>query len=545
MKRKTFRTAVVAFIICALALSGSGFGALAAEIDPSATVGEGEAGTETPVDDNALPESYSSRDLGYVTSVKDQTYSSCWAYGSLGTLESLLLRSGESIDSMSANHLNVWATTRSDGTGWIRTVQDDGFPVIALGYFTSWQGGVPESDLGDFPLTDNAKGEDAPVGMAKYGITSAKYLSKSRPEEIKQEIMEHGGVFTSYSHAASCMSKSNISYYMPPTFAGSYQGHSIEVVGWNDNYPRSSFTGDAGRPKNNGAWLIKNSWGDNNSLGGYFWMSYEDANIFANRYVPSYALTGYEKIDDSKKLIQNEIYGATYEFRYVHDTNLTYLNRLSFDDDYNTIDKIVFKTEALGADYTLYYVPDGNDGKPTADSAAWTKLYNGTVDYQGYICADIEDFVPSAKNGSIAVTIDTSNTDADNSFGVGEWLTSNGDYVFLNSSHRNESYIMQNGNMQDLLDWYKENENDDMGGTFVIKAITTAKFEPSLLGDADLDGIVNVRDVTVIQRHIAEYKKLKGVAAANADYNRDGEINIKDATAVQRLLAEYDNVIEE
>lgn len=65
----------------------------------------------------------------------------------------------------------------------------------------------------------------------------------------------------------------------------------------------------------------------------------------------------------------------------------------------------------------------------------------------------------------------------------------------------------------------------------------------ALIGDTNLDGIVNIRDVTAIQRHIAELEIFTDDQIALADTNGDGEINITDATRLQMYLAEYDVVL--
>ena len=522
MKRKRFSLALCSVSAAALLLGIATVGA-SAEEQPG------------------LPAAYSSRDLGYVTSVKMQKFNSCWAYASMATLESTLLRAGYETEEMSTDHLNIWATAHDDGSGWQRGVINDGYPNIALGYLTSWQGGVFVSDTDELSVLDPVTSDELPVGPVRYGVTSVEYLFRDKPQDIKRCIMEHGGVYSSYGHTGSCLSADGLSYYLPPNYKGSYGGHSIEVVGWDDNYPRESFNALADElPQHNGAWLIKNSWGDNNSLGGFFWLSYEDAYIFGNKYTPSYSFTGIEQLDGTKKLIQNEIYGATYEFNYLKSKQVTFLNHFSFDSEFDLIDKVVFKTTALGASYSIYFVPDTPESTPNADAATWTKLYDGTVDYIGYLCADIEDFAYPDSSGSIAVAMDTTASGGDCTIGVGEWLWSNtSGYVFVNQSRRGDSYLMQNGAVRDLMDWYKEDQNDSIGGTFAIKAITVKGNRPTLLGDADLDGFVNITDVTTIQRHAAEHIQLTGTAAANADYNRDGVINIDDATAIQRFLAEF------
>ncbi len=56
-----------------------------------------------------------------------------------------------------------------------------------------------------------------------------------------------------------------------------------------------------------------------------------------------------------------------------------------------------------------------------------------------------------------------------------------------------------------------------------------------LLGDADGDAKVNVKDATAIQKQVAGFDITIDVAAADADQN--GSVNVKDATAIQKWVA--------
>ena len=61
-----------------------------------------------------------------------------------------------------------------------------------------------------------------------------------------------------------------------------------------------------------------------------------------------------------------------------------------------------------------------------------------------------------------------------------------------------------------------------------------------IFGDANGNGKVDLEDVTVIQRDIAEFDpRLTGDAKLLADVDRDGEVTIKDVTCIQMFLAEY------
>lgn len=58
-----------------------------------------------------------------------------------------------------------------------------------------------------------------------------------------------------------------------------------------------------------------------------------------------------------------------------------------------------------------------------------------------------------------------------------------------------------------------------------------------ILGDANEDNKLNIKDATIIQKHLANMLNLSDRGIKLADFNNSGDINIKDATAIQKHLA--------
>ncbi len=70
------------------------------------------------------------------------------------------------------------------------------------------------------------------------------------------------------------------------------------------------------------------------------------------------------------------------------------------------------------------------------------------------------------------------------------------------------------------------------GTTAPVVTVPDAK-----LGDVNMDGYVNVKDATLIQKHVAKLVTLDSKQAKLADTNKDGYVSVKDATQIQKLVA--------
>ncbi len=65
---------------------------------------------------------------------------------------------------------------------------------------------------------------------------------------------------------------------------------------------------------------------------------------------------------------------------------------------------------------------------------------------------------------------------------------------------------------------------------------TVMVYYGTLSGDVNTDGVVDLKDVVILQRHLAGGWNVT-IHETNADVNKDGEINVKDVVLLQRFLA--------
>ncbi len=112
-----------------------------------------------------------------------------------------------------------------------------------------------------------------------YYLPTAEDGSPDR-EAVREAIRTHGSV--KVSMWMPTMGDGRESYRDQKTNAvyGIYTetNHDVLLVGWDDNYSRNNFDSRL-KPKANGAWRVRNSYGSGWGDGGYFWLSYEDRSL--------------------------------------------------------------------------------------------------------------------------------------------------------------------------------------------------------------------------------------------------------------------------
>ena len=188
--------------------------------------------------------------------------------------------------------------------------------------------------------------------------------------------MDYGSLAFAYYSASSYDydNLQNDSYYFNIENSGT--NHAVQVVGWDDNFSKDKFTIT---PPGDGAWLVKNSWGEdggNYAQNGYFWLSYYDTSISDNFF--AYIC---EKGDNYDNIYQ---YDGASGTRYI--TTKYAANVYTAKANAGGIEKIEavgVGSYSNGVSYTVEIYTDLTD---PSNPVSGTKVasQSGTLTYSGY-----------------------------------------------------------------------------------------------------------------------------------------------------------------
>lgn len=355
---------------------------------------------------------YDLRTNGKLPTVRNQgNFGDCWAFATYASMESGLL-TGEVWD-FSENNMAM-----NSGFDASDPMQAGGNTTMSTAYLARWGG----------PVTEAADPHD---GVQRNGVPVQKHAQDilwlpapaatnetAYKENIKSAIQTYGAVYASiyWDDAASdgtytnfyndrCTKPYGVSGAVCTCGApGSCTGHAIALVGWNDNYPKTSFLS---APAGNGAFIARNSWGTGIGESGYFYISYYDKSLGGDNAVFTAApVTNYTSVYQYDALGYSTDLGNG-DTGGVHSTT-EWMANIFTASAHGLIKAAGFYTTDVGVYYDLFVYRDVTAGAPRSGTLAYSA--SGSIPLPGYHTIPFNSgiLVQSGQNFSIVVKLSNS-----------------------------------------------------------------------------------------------------------------------------------------
>lgn len=450
-----------------------------------------------------LPASYNAdiANLSYISPVKSQSpFNTCWAFAAVAAAESNMLRKGYGIYDFSEYQLAYFTYNQAfDALG--NTTGDstrivNGSNYLALGgtnlwtmfAMANWTGLVDENSAPYGLAAPNSALSDSLAYKDLVHMQQCRMISMTNSQDVKQAIMDYGSVVSAINFDSV--------FFNPNTSALNYNktlcNHAITIIGWDDNYNRTNFvTGH--QPSSNGAWLVKNSWGNDNYP--YMWVSYEDVAI-SNQDAYAYS---FELSDNYDNNYQYDGAYGTYSYGIYNGESVA-----------NCFTVKAGKTEQLRAvsialyddniNYSIQIYKNSSTSDPRSGQSMLSTPVTGTTTYAGYYTIDLNQDISLNYGDTFSVVFTLKDMDAgDNSVDLfidRSYSSSNG-VKFISNTEKNQSYLIDESNHV-----YDFKENSSNGICPRIKAFTETvtkldnqKTEDSKQNDSSSD-ITDIEEAT-------------------------------------------------
>lgn len=353
-------------------------------------------------------------------------YGTCWAFAALGLSEFDLIKRGLANKSIDLSELQLayyvynsaldpLGGTEGDqskyynGSTSYSYLNRGGMYEYAVRRLSQWSGAVNESDVPHNTTTINsvlANGLSDEYAYSKdvAHLENAYVMSlKNNPNDVKKAIMSNGAVGVQYHHSDKYLlwnsNKQLWTYYDPNATGG---GHNVMIVGWDDNFSKDNFVCD--KPSNNGAWLIRNSWGFQQS---YFWMSYENNSLLdaawafdmntADNYDNNYQLDGgINSFNVTNNICAYKTYSNVF----------TVPNKDGISSETLKAVSLSF-THAADVNYKIEVYTDLKTKNPYSGTKQEKATTEDTTTYAGLYTIPLNDVVELKPGSSFAVVVTT------------------------------------------------------------------------------------------------------------------------------------------
>ena len=375
----------------------------------------------------AAPAKYSSVEQGYITPVKNQgNWGVCWAFSSTAISEASLIKEfpdkfnsentdlSENLLAYMVSHPSLYGKLNPSGD-YATYTASSATDYLKLGG-NVWATGLglmngigPYNENSDYPysedntpsivnknFTESEYYEVRNSSVAKItGVFQAHINNNSDNDEFKQLIMDYGAASLSYNenYTDNKFGEDGSSYYYNPNEKTS--NHAVTVVGWDDSIPASAFKT---APAGDGAWLIKNSWGDYSRDNGYFWLSYYDKSISGVGIAYDFTVDGADDYFDTRYSYDggNSVGSFGYSRPDIYGANV-----FTADEDSYVTGAATYTSEGNNIELSVYTGLQNASDPTSGTKSAVATMSN--VKYEGYYSLKFDTPVKVKKGESFAI----------------------------------------------------------------------------------------------------------------------------------------------
>lgn len=435
-----------------------------------------------------IPTKYDSREKGVVSSVKNQEETGmCWSFSILESaqagykaknstsekdlsewqiayfmynqpIDELSLLKGDSVEAKEYDWFgNRYTPTigsydyyQIGGNAWLSIFgmsrgigvceeSDAPFNTLAKKFYKSYDNIATLNDSKCYQAND-------------YTLNNAEIVKLSDSDTVKKMIMDKGAASISYYSNPYYYAYEDFAYYNPNASEDA-TNHAVTVVGWDDNYSKKNFYDE---PSKDGAWLIKNSWGESWGNDGYFWISYEEPSI-QNSDAIFYDVTN----GVSDHVYQ---YDGTLSYETL-DKNYTHMANVFTAKQNETINAVSFHTVESNTKCEVSIYKNLTDKDDPISGKLVASELTATYTQPGYYTMKLEKGIDVNKGDTFAVVVKQTCNGAVTTFYVdrdqdNDWVVSD------NTSKVGESFVSSDGTA-----W--KDISEDGNSNMRIKAFTT------------------------------------------------------------------------
>lgn len=391
--------------------------------------------------DTEYPERFDLREYGLVSAVRKQGgYGVCWAMAAVGSMETqLLAKTGKEI-LLSPWHLAYFGSLLKG-----KSMENGGDNVMATSLLADGVGPVSEDkvpyDSGD--IDKKLQNDNEYTVTDVYSLKPYIYGTFFDKDTVKKLLYEKNAVSIGMAFKDDYYNSAVASYYCPDSIENN---HAVLIVGWDDNYSKENFNR---APENDGAWIVKNSRGNDWGDDGYFYISYDDVNLStASCYIIS-------EDNKSQKIYSqdNRSWITSISTDKAQKSCVGYMASVFLSEDDAKVTSVSFYTIEPGAEYEVYIYTNLED-KNNPVSGIKSELTAGKNDYFGYMTVELTEHVDIEKGEWFSVVVKIVNPSSPYTVPVeasgyyyekGISITNYIDTMIKSDSYKDNSFISNNG----------------------------------------------------------------------------------------------------